>query len=922
MIKFLIGKIFGTRNERYLRSLRPKLRKCNALEPEMKKLSDEEIPAKLAEYRNEVQSGTRTLDDVLPEVFALVREASSRVMGMRHYDVQLVGGMVLHAGKIAEMKTGEGKTLVATLPVVLNALSGKGVHVVTVNDYLARRDAEWMGRLYNFLGLSVGVIVQGLNDDQRKEAYACDITYGTNNEFGFDYLRDNMKFYAEQLVQRGHNFAIVDEVDSILIDEARTPLIISGASDESTELYQAMDAVVRQLKADEDYTLDEKAKTAMLTDAGVAKCEKILHIDNLFDPASISYQHHILQSLKAHHCFKRDVDYIVSDEGKVVIVDEFTGRLMPGRRFSDGLHQALEAKEGVKVEAENQTLASITFQNYFRMYDKLAGMTGTAQTEAVEFDQIYGLETITIPTNKPMIRKDLPDLIFRTQREKYHAIIESIKELYKTGQPVLVGTISIETSELLSSMLKKEGVPHSVLNAKHHAEEAAIVAQAGQKGHVTIATNMAGRGTDIVLGEGVKELGGLHILGTERHESRRIDNQLRGRSGRQGDPGSSRFYLSLEDNLMRIFGSERISGLMEKLGMKEGEPIENRMVSKAIENAQKRVEGHNFEIRKTLLDYDNVMNQQREVIYTLRRDLMQLPDVEGVLFDFVDEVLDNIYQPLEGLKEAPDARMCVEVNSRLLETLNLARALPDMTMSAIPSRDQAREAVTRIFQELRKEAGPVYNDILRYFLLESLDRCWKEHLRAMDYLREGIGLRGYAQRDPKREYQSEGLAMFKDMLFRIHEGALTSLTHVRMKRVEPEQNAEGAGENEAAEPVQTENESSSSEEVSAEEAVSSETGQPGDGNPVPEHAGQESASADGPVRESEEQNAASEDAPEDSGAKTELNLRHRTDPAAMGDGKAPEDAEQHVYNGVKVGRNDPCPCGSGKKFKKCCGRNL
>ena len=719
-------------------------------------------------------------------------------------------------------------------------------------------------------------------------------------------------------MQRGHNFAIVDEVDSILIDEARTPLIISGASDESTELYQAMDAVVRQLKADEDYTLDEKAKTAMLTDAGVAKCEKILHIDNLFDPASISYQHHILQSLKAHHCFKRDVDYIVSDEGKVVIVDEFTGRLMPGRRFSDGLHQALEAKEGVKVEAENQTLASITFQNYFRMYDKLAGMTGTAQTEAVEFDQIYGLETITIPTNKPMIRKDLPDLIFRTQREKYHAIIESIKELYKTGQPVLVGTISIETSELLSSMLKKEGVPHSVLNAKHHAEEAAIVAQAGQKGHVTIATNMAGRGTDIVLGEGVKELGGLHILGTERHESRRIDNQLRGRSGRQGDPGSSRFYLSLEDNLMRIFGSERISGLMEKLGMKEGEPIENRMVSKAIENAQKRVEGHNFEIRKTLLDYDNVMNQQREVIYTLRRDLMQLPDVEGVLFDFVDEVLDNIYQPLEGLKEAPDARMCVEVNSRLLETLNLARALPDMTMSAIPSRDQAREAVTRIFQELRKEAGPVYNDILRYFLLESLDRCWKEHLRAMDYLREGIGLRGYAQRDPKREYQSEGLAMFKDMLFRIHEGALTSLTHVRMKRVEPEQNAEGAGENEAAEPVQTENESSSSEEVSAEEAVSSETGQPGDGNPVPEHAGQESASADGPVRESEEQNAASED----SGAKTELNLRHRTDPAAMGDGKAPEDAEQHMYNGVKVGRNDPCPCGSGKKFKKCCGRNL
>ncbi|WP_295639952.1 preprotein translocase subunit SecA [uncultured Mailhella sp.] len=900
MIKFLIGKIFGTRNERYLRSLRSKLKKCNALEPQMKALSDEEIPAKLAEYRDQVQNGGRSLDDVLPEVFALVREASSRVMGMRHYDVQLVGGMVLHAGKIAEMKTGEGKTLVATLPVVLNALSGKGVHVVTVNDYLARRDAEWMGRLYNFLGLSVGVIVQGLTDDERKAAYACDITYGTNNEFGFDYLRDNMKFYAEQLVQRGHNFAIVDEVDSILIDEARTPLIISGASDESTELYQAMDAVVRQLKAEEDYTLDEKAKTAMLTDAGVAKCEKILGIDNLFDPASISYQHHILQSLKAHHCFKRDVDYIVSDEGKVVIVDEFTGRLMPGRRFSDGLHQALEAKEGVKVEAENQTLASITFQNYFRMYDKLAGMTGTAQTEAVEFDQIYHLETITIPTNKPMIRKDLPDLIFRTQREKYHAIIESIKELYKTGQPVLVGTISIETSELLSSMLKKEGVPHSVLNAKHHAEEAAIVAQAGQKGHVTIATNMAGRGTDIVLGEGVKELGGLHILGTERHESRRIDNQLRGRSGRQGDPGSSRFYLSLEDNLMRLFGSERISGLMEKLGMKEGEPIENRMVSKAIENAQKRVEGHNFEIRKTLLDYDNVMNQQREVIYTLRRDLMQLPDVEGVLFDFVDEVLDNIYQPVEAIKEAPDAQMCAEVNSRLMETLNIARAMPEMTMSAIPSREQSLEAVKKIFQELREEAGPVYNDILRYFLLESLDRCWKDHLRAMDYLREGIGLRGYAQRDPKREYQSEGLAMFKEMLFRIHEGALTSLTHVRMKRVEaePAENAEGdaaqpEGEGDAVQPV--------------EEA----------GVPAAEEKPAEEASAE-PEKAPEPEEPAGQPK-----AEPPLNLRHKTDPAAMGDGGASAVKEEHhLYNGVKVGRNDPCPCGSGKKFKKCCGRNL
>ena len=543
--------------------------------------------------------------------------------------VQVSGGIVLHRGKIAEMKTGEGKTLVATLPVALNALSGKGVHVVTVNDYLATRDAQWMGKLYNFLGLSVGVIVNGLDDQARKEAYGADIPYGTNNEFGFAYLRDNMKFYATQLVQRGHNFAIVDEVDSILIDEARTPLIISGASDESVGMYRAMDQIVRQL-GPEDYTVDEKARTAMLSEEGVAHCEALLHVDNLFDPANITQQHCILQALKAHHVFKRDVDYIVQND-KVVIVDEFTGRLMDGRRYSDGLHQALEAKENVTIAAENQTLASITFQNYFRMYDKLAGMTGTADTEAVEFHQIYNLEVVSIPPNKPMQRKDYPDLIYRTRKEKYDAIIEAIRELYEKGQPVLVGTISIETSEMLSQRLKKLNIPHSVLNAKQHAREAEIVAQAGQKGHVTIATNMAGRGTDIVLGEGVLELGGLHILGTERHESRRIDNQLRGRSGRQGDPGSSRFYLSLEDDLMRLFGSDRISGLMEKLGLKDGEAIENTMVTRAVESAQKRVEAHHFEIRKTLLDYDNVMNQQREVIYTLRRDMMVEEDLEPVL---------------------------------------------------------------------------------------------------------------------------------------------------------------------------------------------------------------------------------------------------------------------------------------------------
>ena len=653
MIGFLVRKIFGSKNDRFLKKLRPLVAKINALEPEMQALADEELPQRLAVYREQVQNGEKDLDAVLPEVFALVREASTRVLGMRHYDVQLLGAMALHNGKIAEMKTGEGKTLVATLAVILNSLEGKGVHVVTVNDYLAKRDAEWMGRLYNFLGLSVGVIVAGLSDEQRKEAYGADITYGTNNEFGFDYLRDNMKFYAEQLVQRGHHYAIVDEVDSILIDEARTPLIISGASDESTDLYQKVDEVVRTLEKERHYTVDEKGKTASLTDEGVLYVEEQLGIENLYDTANITAQHHVLQSLKAHTVFRRDVDYIVKDD-QVVIVDEFTGRLMAGRRFSDGLHQALEAKEHVTVAAENQTLASITFQNYFRMYDKLSGMTGTADTEAVEFAQIYGLEVSTIPPNRPMVRKDMPDLIYRTRREKMQAIIQAIKELHATGQPVLVGTISIETSELISQLLKREGVPHSVLNAKHHAQEAEIVAQAGQAGKVTIATNMAGRGTDIKLGEGVVELGGLHILGTERHESRRIDNQLRGRSGRQGDPGSSRFYLSLEDDLMRLFGSDRLSGLMQKLGMQEGEPIENNMVSRAIENAQKRVEGHHFEIRKTLLDYDNVMNQQRTVIYSLRRDLMQEPDLEPILNEYLSDLLDDMYAGLEVSKAARD----------------------------------------------------------------------------------------------------------------------------------------------------------------------------------------------------------------------------------------------------------------------------
>ena len=859
MFGFIFKKIFGSKNDRYLRRLRPIVARINALEPQMQELADEDFAQRMAEYRQQVQAGERTLDDLLPEVFALVREASRRVMGMRHYDVQLVGGIVLHRGKIAEMKTGEGKTLVATLPVALNALSGKGVHVVTVNDYLATRDAQWMGKLYNFLGLSVGVIVNGLDDQARKEAYGADITYGTNNEFGFDYLRDNMKFYATQLVQRGHNFAIVDEVDSILIDEARTPLIISGASDESVGMYRAMDQIVRQL-GPEDYTVDEKARTAMLSEEGVAHCEALLHVDNLFDPANITQQHCILQALKAHHVFKRDVDYIVQND-KVVIVDEFTGRLMDGRRYSDGLHQALEAKENVTIAAENQTLASITFQNYFRMYDKLAGMTGTADTEAVEFHQIYNLEVVSIPPNKPMQRKDYPDLIYRTRKEKYDAIIEAIRELYEKGQPVLVGTISIETSEMLSQRLKKLNIPHSVLNAKQHAREAEIVAQAGQKGHVTIATNMAGRGTDIVLGEGVLELGGLHILGTERHESRRIDNQLRGRSGRQGDPGSSRFYLSLEDDLMRLFGSDRISGLMEKLGLKDGEAIENTMVTRAVESAQKRVEAHHFEIRKTLLDYDNVMNQQREVIYTLRRDMMVEEDLEPVLSEFRNDILDDAYTPLEQADTDTAIELRKALQARLADVFNLGRVLA--ADAPVPDRAGCEECIHQIFQQLREEAGPLYQDIKRYFLLEELDRTWKEHLRNMDALRDGIGLRGYGQKDPKLEYKREGFEMFQSMLFQIREGVFRALTRVHVQPAEP---------------------------APAEDAVE-------EGN----------APAEAPQQE----------APK---AKPTLSLRHKeNDDLAYSGSQTTDAGNQPAKAKPRVGRNDPCPCGSGKKYKKCCG---
>ncbi len=869
------------------------MQKINALEPEVEQLEDAAFPARMAEYRQMVQDGSRTLDDLLPQVFALVREAAKRTLGLRHYDVQLIGGIVLHKGRIAEMKTGEGKTLVATLAVSLNALSGKGVHVVTVNDYLAQRDAAWMGKVYEFLGLTTGVIVHELDDEQRRAAYAADITYGTNNEFGFDYLRDNMKFYAADLVQRGHNFAIVDEVDSILIDEARTPLIISGASDEDVNLYQAMDTVVCQLSP-EDYNVDEKARTATLTEIGVTHCEELTGLDNLFEPKNMLAQHHILQSLKAHLVFRKDVDYIVQN-GEVVIVDEFTGRTMPGRRYSDGLHQALEAKEHVQIQAENQTLASITFQNYFRMYEKLAGMTGTADTEAVEFKEIYDLEVMTIPTNKPMIRKDYPDLIFQTREEKFHAIIQEIKELYEKGQPVLVGTISIETSEMLSRQLKSLGIPHSVLNAKQHAMEAEIVAQAGQAKHVTIATNMAGRGTDIVLGEGVRELGGLHILGTERHESRRIDNQLRGRSGRQGDPGSSRFYLSLEDTLMRLFGSDRIKGLMGKLGLRDGEAIENAMVSRAVENAQKKVEAHHFEIRKTLLDYDNVMNQQREVIYALRRESMKNDDegLVGIVKEFRDDLLNDVYAQLDNVEGDRLEEVRASVRARLEDYFNLSRVLP--ADAVLPDQEQARELFMQVLADIEKGARDAYAflrsrpledeeaerqeqveidgmarkttvDLIRYVVLEELDKCWKDHLRAMDALRDGIGLRGYGQKDPKLEYKREGFHMFEALLELIRQNTLRTLTHAYIRRP-------AVPSTPAPAPV-----------------------------PAPE----------APAEAGEVQDVLG-------GLKHSDSLEGAT---LSGGGVENQPRDRTVRNkGVRVGRNDLCPCGSGRKYKKCCGRN-
>ncbi|MBF0498420.1 MAG: preprotein translocase subunit SecA, partial [Deltaproteobacteria bacterium] len=760
-------KVFGSKNDRELKRMAPIVDRINAFENEMRAKSDQELADMTIVLKDRLAQG-ETLDDILPEAFAVVREAGIRTLGMRIFDVQLIGGLVLHEGKIAEMKTGEGKTLAATLPVYLNALTEKGVHVVTVNDYLAHRDSQWMGTIYKFLGLTVGVIVHDMDDEERQVAYNCDVTYGTNNEFGFDYLRDNMKFRLEDMAQRSHHYAIVDEVDSILIDEARTPLIISGAAEESTKLYQSIDKIVIQIvRNNANYAKDEKARTVVLTEEGVAAAEKLLGIDNLYEPKYIDRLHHVNQALKAHVLFKRDVDYVVTN-GEVIIVDEFTGRLMPGRRYSEGLHQALEAKEGVKVESENQTLATVTFQNYFRMYEKLAGMTGTADTEAAEFAKIYKLDVMVVPSNKKMIRIDYPDVIYKTQKDKFNAAIEEIINLHQKGQPVLVGTVSIEKSELLAGILAKRGVKHNVLNAKHHEQEAEIISQAGQPGAVTISTNMAGRGTDIVLGPGVTDVGGLHILGTERHESRRIDNQLRGRAGRQGDIGSSRFYLSFEDDLLRIFGSDRITGLMDRMGMEDNEPIEHNLVTKAIESAQRKVEGHNFDIRKHLLEYDDVMNQQRKTIYGQRREILDGADLKDEMLNFIEEWAEKTVDAFTDPKTFADEWDLQALDSKVFTQFGFHLDLTGDVIEGLTQddlTDMIFNKAKEVYDQREAEWGiETARYLERIIMLQVIDVLWKDHLLAMDHLKEGIGLRGYAQVDPLREYKKEGYNMFMEMV--------------------------------------------------------------------------------------------------------------------------------------------------------------
>jgi len=905
MLTQILNLVFGSKNDREIKALLPVVQQINGLEGELTPLSDQALADKTEAFKKRLAAG-ESLEDILPEAFAVCREMSRRKLNMRHFDVQLIGGMILHRGRIAEMKTGEGKTLVATLPIYLNALEGKGAHLVTVNDYLAKRDAQWMGQLYHALGLSTGIIqhdasflfdptyeasdkrLQHLRPCTRPEAYRADITYGTNNEYGFDYLRDNLVVTdLNQCVQRELNFAIVDEVDSILIDEARTPLIISGPTDQTTDLYYRINAIIPQLKLEQDYTIEEKTKTASLTEDGNVRVEHLLGVDNLYDPAHMDLVHHVVKALQAYALYKRDVDYVVKD-GEVIIVDEFTGRLMPGRRWSDGLHQAVEAKEGVKIANENQTLASVTFQNYFRMYKKLGGMTGTADTEAAEFAKIYNLDVNVVPTNRKMVRLDYADVVYRTEKEKFAAIVEEIKECHERGQPVLVGTISIEKSEKLAGMLSRNGVKHNVLNAKQHEREAEIVAQAGRKGAVTIATNMAGRGTDILLGgnadfmfkqvlyreealpderklavfeeiradceknkQDVLTLGGLHILGTERHESRRIDNQLRGRAGRQGDPGSSRFYLSLEDDLMRIFASERVSQLMLKLGMEEGIPIEHGMVTRAIANAQKKVEAHNFEIRKQLLEYDDVMNKQREVIYQHRRAVLAGTHLTEDLHDMMDGVVDSaltVYCPpeqypeewdLKGLTDMMQGQFGIDATQGKDDG---GEALRDLGRDALS--EDLRDLVRETYKQKEQELGP---ELLRFlektFMLQVIDHHWKDHLLAMDHLRDGIGLRGYGQKDPLIEYKREGFDLFAGMMERIKSDTLDRLFHVQAVRNDPEQTAPPPP------PVMT--------------------------RPQPK-----------------------------------LTLNRGDEPVA---------AQTVQRNDDKVGRNDPCPCGSGKKYKKCHG---
>ncbi len=939
MVNYVLKKILGTKNERELKKLRPLVARVNELEPRMKPLSADDFPRLVREWKEQVQEKGRPLDELMPDVFALVREAGVRALGMRHFDVQLIGGAVLHGGKIAEMKTGEGKTLVATLPCVLNALAGRGVHVVTVNDYLARRDAEWMGRLYRYCGLTTGVIVHGLTDQERQEAYGSDITYGQNNEFGFDYLRDNMKFRLEDYVQRELNFAIVDEVDSILIDEARTPLIISGPSDESSELYYRVNQVIPSMIRDADFTVDEKSRTIVMTEPGVEKMEKKLAVKNLYAPEEIETLHHVEQALRAHHLYRNEVDYVVK-EGEVLIVDEFTGRLMPGRRWSDGLHQAIEAKEGVKVENENQTLATISFQNYFRMYSKLAGMTGTADTEAEEFAKTYNRDVVVIPTNQKNVRKDAEDVVYRSEGEKFNAIVEEIEKRNGKGQPVLVGTVSVAKSEVVSSLLKRRGVAHNVLNAKHHAREAEIVAQAGRNGSVTISTNMAGRGTDIVLGgnpemmakhevgpepdapmEGEEEeaflarkaewakrleqrtaelrtqtakeheevvgLGGLHIVGTERHESRRIDNQLRGRAGRQGDPGSSMFFLSLEDELMRIFGSERIQGLMKMMGMKEGEVIEHRWLTKAIEGAQKKVEAHNFDIRKNLLEYDDVMNQQRRSIYRLRR--MVLGFGAGIpVVEFDEDPKTKVKTRREKVWTFGESRehMLDLIEDLVIDMVgaNCPNRLADWNLEGLsamvkdqfgvemrfsPPSGKAAEAraaieeqvynvIEKLYRQKEEELGtdaegiPVLRRYEQWLYLQAIDQQWKDHLLSMDHLRQGIGLRGYGQKDPKQEYKKEGYEMFVQMTWRVKSAVVGNVLRLQLVRQE------------------------SAEEIEQKRLAAQRR------------------------------------------AMQRITETH-ADAGADGDEKPRPKQETVVRTQPKVGRNDPCPCGSGKKYKKCHG---